>query len=154
MDVVSTLTDEQLAWRAAADQWPIWAILAHIAGSRLYWLATILGEPGAEHTPWPDLPADGWEDDLDHPRSAAELAFALESTYAILDRVLDTWTPERLDERVDRTFRDVVQRHSRASILQRLLTHDAYHVGEVSQLLGAHGVEPIYIWRADDPMLS
>ena len=119
MDVVSTLTGEQLAWRAAADQWPIWAILAHIAGSRLYWLATILGEPGAEHTPWPELPADGWEDDLDHPRSAAELAFALESTYAILDRVLDTWTPERLDERVDRTFRDVVQRHSRASILQR-----------------------------------
>jgi uncharacterized damage-inducible protein DinB len=154
LDVVTTLTDEQLALRAAPDQWPIWAILSHLSGTRLYWLCNVLGEPGAEGTPWPDLPEDGWEDDLDHPRSAQEVAFALESTYAVIDRVLDEWSPEMLDERFDRTIWDTHQRHSRASILQRLLTHDAYHVGEVSQLLGANGIEPIYIWRADDPLLS
>jgi uncharacterized damage-inducible protein DinB len=154
VDVVAGLTDEQLALRAAPDQWPIWAILSHLAGSRLYWLCNVLDEPGAEDTPWPDMPDDGWEDDLDHPRTAAEIVGALESTYAIIDHALDTWTPEMLEERVPRQIWDVRQTHSRVSILQRLLTHDAYHVGEVSQLLGANGIEPIYIWRADDPLLS
>lgn len=153
-ETVAGLREEQLALRAASDQWPIWAILAHLAGSRLYWLCNVLDEPGAEGTPWPDMPDDGWEDDLDHPRTAAELVFALDSTYAIIDRVLDTWTPEMLEERFDRQFRDLRQRHSRASILQRLLTHDAYHIGEVSQTLGAHGIEPVYIWHADDPAWS
>jgi len=154
LDVVADLTDEQLALRPAPDHWPIWAIFGHLAGSRLYWLCKVLGEPGAEHTPWPDLPDDGWEDDLDHPRTAAELVFALESTYAIIDRVLDDWTPEMLGERFDRTIWDTHQRHSRTSVLQRLLTHDAYHIGEVSQTLGANGIEPIYIWRADDQLQS
>jgi len=154
IDVVANLTDDQLALRAAPDQWPIWAILSHLAGSRLYWLCNILKEPGAETTPWPDLPDDGWEDDLDHPRTAQEVVFALGSTYAIIDRILDEWTPEMLEDQVDRTIWETQQRHSRTSILQRLLTHDAYHIGEVSLLLGANGIEPIYIWRADDPMRS
>jgi len=154
LDVVATLTDEQLALRAGPDQWSVWALLAHTAGARLYWLCNVLKEPGAEGTPWPDLPDDGWEDDLDHPRTAGELVFALSSTYAIIDRVLDAWTPEMLEERFDRTIWDTHQRHSRASILQRLLTHDAYHVGEVNQVLGVHGIEGIYIWRADDQLQS
>src|SRR5262245_13536872 len=110
VDVVANLTDEQLALRAAPDQWPVWAILSHLAGSRLYWLCNVLKEPGAEHTPWPDLPEDGWEDDLDHPRTAQEVTFALESTYAVIDRVLDEWTPEMLTERVDRQIWDTFQR--------------------------------------------
>ena len=148
-EVVATLTPEQLALRPSADHWPVWALVGHLAGTRVYWLCTILGEPGAETTGFTDPFDDGWEDHLDHPRSAEELVGALDTTYAIVDGVLDRWTVEDLPKTVARRFRDLVQVHSRTSILQRLLTHDAYHVGEVAQILGQHGIEPPYIWRAD-----
>ena len=77
-EVVAAMTDEQLAIRPSPDRWPIWATVGHTAGVRVYWLCTVLGEPGAEATPWPDAGDDnGWEDDLDHPRTATELVGAL-----------------------------------------------------------------------------
>ena len=78
----------------------------------------------------------------------------LTSTFAVVDRVLDTWTVEMLDEQVDRPIRGILQRHSRGSILQRMFTHDAFHIGEVSQTLGAHGIDAADIWLADDPLHS
>jgi uncharacterized damage-inducible protein DinB len=148
-EIVRTMTDEQLAIRPGPDREPIWATVGHTAGVRPYWLCTVVGEPGAEATPWPDANGDGWEDDLEHPRSAAELVWALDTTFAIVDSVLDRWTPEMLDETIERDHGGKVQVHSRGSILQRLLTHDAYHCGELSQTLGIHGLPQIDLWRPD-----
>jgi uncharacterized damage-inducible protein DinB len=39
------------------------------------------------------------------------------------------------------------QTHTRQSVLMRLLTHDAFHSGEISQILGAHGLPEIDLWR-------
>ena len=103
----------------------------------------------AETTPWPRPDDEGWEDTPDHPRSAAELVMALQTTWSIVDGCLDRWTPETLDEKVERRFNDTVQVHSKGSILQRLLTHDAYHCGELSQTLGIHGLPQIDLWRPD-----
>jgi uncharacterized damage-inducible protein DinB len=149
-DVIGAMTDEQLAIRPDPELWPIWATVGHTAAARVYWLCGIVGEPGAETTPWPD-PIDGlgWEDELDHPRSAAELVIALNTTWAVIDRVLDRWTPEMLGEQVDRLVGEQRQVHSRASILQRLLTHEAYHCGELSQTLGIHDLPQIDLWRPD-----
>jgi uncharacterized damage-inducible protein DinB len=149
VEVIGTLTPEQLALRPSADHWPIWGLVGHMAGSRAYWLCDILGEPGIESTPFADAEV-GWEDEPDRPRSAEELVGALESTYAIIDGVLDRWTVEDLARVVERPFAGVVQLHSRSSILQRLLTHDAYHVGEIGQLLGTSDLEAPYIWRPID----
>jgi uncharacterized damage-inducible protein DinB len=149
-EVVGAMTEEQLAIRPAPDLWPIWATVGHNAGGRVYWLCRVLGEPGAERTPWPDPTDDsGWEDDLDHPRNAAELVTALDSTWAIIDRLLDRWTPDMLGEEFERFYGEQRQVHSRASILQRLLTHDAYHCGELSQTLGIHDLPQIDLWRPD-----
>jgi len=149
-DIVGSMSDEQLAIRPAPDGWPIWATVGHTAGTRTYWLCGVIGEPGAETTPFTDpLSGVGWEDDLDHPRSAAELVMALDSTWAIIDRLLDRWTPEMLEETVERSYGDQRQVHSRASILQRILTHEAYHCGELSQTLGIHGLPQIDLWRPD-----
>jgi uncharacterized damage-inducible protein DinB len=147
-EVVATLSDQQLAIKASADYWPIWAIVGHTAGTRVYWLCTILGEAGAKATPWPDPTSEGWEDDPARPRGATELVGALDSTFAIVDRCLDTWTPEMMGDEVERFYGDERQVHSRASILQRLLTHDAYHVGEISLALGARDLPTPYLWRA------
>jgi uncharacterized damage-inducible protein DinB len=148
-EVVGAMTDEQLAIRPARDLWPIWATVGHDAAARVYWLCTVVGEPGAETTPWPDPTGDGWEDDLDHARSAAELVTALDTTWAIVDGCLGRWTHEMLGEDVERFYGGQRQVHSRASILQRLLTHDAYHCGELSQTLGIHGLPQIDLWRPD-----
>lgn len=144
---VRDLTDEQLAISAGPDHAPIWALAAHAAGTRTYWLCGVLGEPGAETTPFPDPFAElGWEDDLDHPRSAAELVVALETTSAIIERCLDTWTTDMLEVEFERVMGDVRQLHTRRSILLRMISHDAFHSGEISQVLGAHGLPAIDLW--------
>jgi len=149
-EVVGAMSDDQLAIRPAPDGSPIWATVGHTAGVRVYWLCGVVGEPGAETTPFTDpLNGEGWEDDLDHPRGADELVVALTSTWAIVDRCLDRWTPAMLEETVERVYGDQRQVHSRASILQRLLTHEAYHCGELSQTLGIHGLPQIDLWRQD-----
>jgi uncharacterized damage-inducible protein DinB len=148
-EIVGAMTDDQLAIRPAPERWPIWATVGHTAGARVYWLCAVLGEPGAEATPFDPTSDLGWEDDLDQPRNAAELVMALDTTWAIIDRSLDRWTPEMLGEEVERVYADQRQVHSRASILQRLLTHEAYHCGELSETLGSHGLRQIDLWRPD-----
>ena len=149
-EIVGSMTNEQLAIRPAPDLWPIWATVGHTAAARVYWLCGIVGQPGAETTPFPEpLTGEGWEDDLDHPRSGRELVTALDTTWEIVDRCLDRWTPATLAETVERVFGDQRQLHSRSSILHRLITHEAYHCGELSQTLGIHGLPQIDLWRPD-----
>jgi uncharacterized damage-inducible protein DinB len=149
-EVVGGLTDEQLAIRHGPQDWPIWAIVGHTAGARAYWLCGVLAEPGVETTPFPNpLDGDGWEDDLSHPRSVEELVWAMNSTGAIIERVLDTWTPDRLDDTVERMYGSTRQVHPRGSILQRLLSHDAWHAAQLSDTLALHGLPGIDLWRAD-----
>ena len=143
------MTDAQLAIRPSADLWPIWATVGHTAGARVYWVCHVVGEPGAETTPFAAGSDIGWEDDLDHPRSADELAAALDSTFRLLEGCLDRRTPAILAETVDREYDGTTQVHTRGSILQRLFSHDAYHCGELSQTLGIHGLPQIDLWRPD-----
>ena len=147
-DVVAAMTDEGLAIRPAPDLLPIWATVGHTAAMRVYWLCEVVGEPGADTTPFTDGVAD-WADDLDHPRSADELVEALDSTFRIVESCLDRWAPEMLDDEIQRDYAGTRQMHTRASILQRLLTHEAYHSGELSQTLGINGLTQIDLWRTD-----
>ena len=147
VEAVRGLARDQLAISAGPDHAPIWASAAHCAGVRVYWLCGVLGEPGAETTPFPDPFAElGWEDEPDHPRSAAELVVALGTTGAIIDHCLDAWTTDLLEVEFERRLGDVRQVHTRRSILLRLLSHDAFHSGEISQLLGANGLPAIDLW--------
>ena len=149
-EVVGRMTDEQLAIRPSAERWPIWATVGHTVSARVYWLCGIGGEPGADRTPWPDpIHDEGWEDDLERPRKASELVAAIDSTWRIVEGCLDRWTPGILDEEVERVLGETRQIHSRSSILQRLLTHEAYHCGELSQTLGIAGLPQIDLWRPD-----
>jgi uncharacterized damage-inducible protein DinB len=128
---------------------PVWAIVGHIAAVRVYWICDVIGEPGAETTPFADPGGPGWEDDEDKPRDAAELVYALDTTWRIVERCLDRWTPEMLGETFERTRDGKRQAHSRTSILQRLFSHDAYHCGELSQTLGVSGFTQVDLWGPD-----
>ena len=148
-DGVADLTAGELALRAGPEHGAIWQLAAHLAGARTYWVCGVFKRPGAEATPFPEpLHPFGWEDDPDHPRSGAELRWALDSTWAIIRDCLDDWTIDDLDRTESRMTRDgTVQPMSRGSMLNRLLSHDAFPAGEVSQLLGRHGLPPIDLWR-------
>ena len=147
VEAVRSLTTEQLAHRAFPGYMPIWGITAHLAGARGYWLCGILGEPGETLAPlFPD-PASGvgWEDAEDHPRSAEELAWALEATWKIVEGCLGRWTPETMNEEFSRGEWEA-RTHTRQSVIMRLLSHDAYHGGEISIGLGQQGLPAINFW--------
>ena len=147
VEAVRGLSAEQLALRAGPRHDPIWALVAHMAGTRTYWFCGIFGEPGADATPFTDPSTGmGWEDEPDHPRSAEELVWALESTWAVVAGCLERWTVGSLGETAVRRNGDRVQVHTRASVLNRAFSHEAYHVGEICQVLGVNGLDAIDIW--------
>ena len=143
------LSDEDARLRVeGGDHWPIWAIGAHVAGARAYWLCMNLGEPGIETTTFFIDPTthEGWEDDLSKPRSGAEVADALEASWAIVASCLERWTPEMLSEAMPvETPRGLVH-HTRQSVLLRLINHDAYHAGEIALIEGSHRRPQLDLW--------
>ncbi len=141
------MSDEQLSLRASAESWPVWAIVAHIAGTRMYWLCSVCGLPGIESTPFTDPASEGWEDRLDVPRGADELLEAVRSSWAIVDSCLTGWTPEMLPVAFELTRNGEVQHHTRHSVLTRLVMHDSFHAGEVSLLLGLNGLPSLDPWE-------
>jgi uncharacterized damage-inducible protein DinB len=144
---VPKLGPQELELRASPDGWPIWAMVSHIAIARVYWLCVVLMEPGAETTPFRDPGGEGWEDRLDVPRSSGDLMFAVESSWQIVESCLARWTPEMLGETFTRERAGEIERHTRSSVLTRLVMHDSFHCGEVSSLLGAHGLESMDPWE-------
>jgi uncharacterized damage-inducible protein DinB len=146
IDAIGELSPEQLALKPAAGLWPIWATTAHLAGARVYWLCGILKEPGAERTPFVNLSGEGCEDDLTHPRGPSELTSALESSWTIVQGCLERWTPEMLEAEFRREVDRNTQIHTRQSVVMRLITHDGYHCGEISQTLGMHGLRELDLW--------
>ena len=152
VEALRTMSADELSLRASSNDpssstsWPIWAIAAHTAGVRVFWLCTIRAGPGANETPFADPSEGGWEDDLDRPRSAAELVTAWTTTWAVVERALDLWTPDALDVSVATGPDDAARHFTRRSLLLRLVTHEAYHVGEIALIQGIHGRRSIDLW--------
>ena len=149
-----SMTAEDLALEDGTRHWPIWAIAAHTVGARVFWLCHVLGEPGAEGTPFVDPTGLGWEDDLEVVRSGDEVAGAWESTWDVVQGCLDRWTPDSLGLTVRREGRKGVEEHSRQSILLRLITHEAYHGGEIALIEGIHGRTQLDLWPARDWLIE
>src|SRR5579862_371101 len=126
--------------------WPIWAVAGHTVGARVYWLCHVLGELGAETTPFTDPSGFGWEDELSVVRTADEVACAYASTWRVVEGCLDRWTPAMLADEVRRGS----QVHTRQSLLLRLINHEAYHAGEIGVTLSSNGRAPIDLWPAAD----
>lgn len=146
IDALGPLSAEQLALPIGSPTWPIWASASHLAGTRVFWLCHVFKEPGAETTPFNDPSGFGWEDDLAHPRSADELVHALRSSWKLVERSLETWTPESLSQTALRARGDVVRSHTRQSVLMRMITHDSFHSGEISLALGSNGLGSLEPW--------
>ena len=146
-DVIATLTPEQLAIQPSPERWPLWASIGHLACQRVFWLCDFAGEPGADTTRFTnavyDCPGD---DDLEHVLSASDLVDALDSTFRIVEACLDRWTLEMLDEVLTRPEWDDSWVHTRGAVIQRVFSHDIYHVAELNEALGAAGLPQVDLW--------
>ncbi len=143
------LTPEQVALRTAPHQWAVWQLAAHIAGTRAYWFHDVLGQGETaardmfrvERSTVPGVSLDdaGWEDDESRPRTAAELVDGLERSWNLVDECLRRWGLEDLDVTVEGKSRTL----RRAWVVYHVMEHDIHHGGEISQILGSHGLAPL-----------
>lgn len=146
-DAVADLTAHQLGITPGPGRWPLWATLGHVACQRVFWLCDFAGVAGKESTPFQNAayncPGD---DDLDNVLGPAELADALGSTFGIVERCLDTWSFESLEEKIVRPDFGPDWVHTRGAIIQRVFAHDMYHAGQVVQTLGMAGLQKPNLW--------
>jgi uncharacterized damage-inducible protein DinB len=150
LTAIRGLTPEQLALRPAPRLWAVWQLAGHVAGSRAYWFHDVLGEgePAIRDmfrvtsTTVPGLPIEdaGWEDDEDHPRGPDEVVEGFELTWAMIDDCLQRWTPDDLAVEFSRQRRTGTQTFSRQWVIWHLIEHDLHHGGEISLILGSHGL--------------
>lgn len=144
------LSAEQVASRPGPGMWAVWQLASHMAGSRAYWFHDVLGEGDpatrdmfrVESSTVPDLPLEdaGWEDDEDHPREASDLVRGLEETWAMIDGSLRRWTPDDLTVEFSRERPSGTETFTRAWVIWHLMEHDLHHGGEISLILGSHGI--------------
>lgn len=146
-DVVTHMTDEQLAIQPSPERWPLWATIGHAACQRVFWLCDFAGEPGADTTPFTDAghncPGD---DDLENVLSADALGAALDTTFRIVEGCLDRWTLDMLDEEICRDDFGPGWVHTRGAVIQRVFAHDISHAAELNEALGIAGLRQIDFW--------
>jgi hypothetical protein len=144
--VVGDMTPDQLAIEPTSDRWPLWATIGHLACQRVFWLCVFGGAPGAETTPFPDsgnmCPGD---DDLEHVFGPGDLVDALDSTFAIVQGCLDTWTLDDLQEVISHPGDD--RRHTRGWVLERVFAHDVSHITELNETLSREGLPQVDLWE-------
>ena len=145
--VIEGLTDEQLLLQPTPHRWPIWATVGHLACQRVFWLCDFAGEPGSETTPFTnaafDCPGD---DDLVNVLNGSQLVAALDSTFAIIERLLDIWTADALDEVLRRPEWDDSPVMTRGTLVQRTYAHDVWHCAELNETLSRNDLRLIDIW--------
>lgn len=147
---IGELTADQVGLRTAPEMWTIWQLAGHVAGSRSYWFQDVLGEgdPALRErfrmttTTVPGLALEdaGWEDDENLPRTPAELVDALGRTWGMIENCLSRWSPDDLAIRFSRPRPSGSQTFTRAWVIWHVMEHDVHHAGEISQILGAHGL--------------
>lgn len=145
---VTGLGSNDLARSAGPGRWPLWAVLGHAACQRVFWLCDFAGEAGAETTPFTSA---AWscpgDEDLDTVLDAEDLIAALDSTFAIVERVLDTWTLDSLSAVIDRSDWGPGWTHTRGFVVERVHAHDVWHAAEVNEILAAGGLGIIDPWE-------
>src|SRR5215211_7141799 len=146
-DVVARLSAAQLALQPSPERWPLWASVGHLACQRVFWLCDFAGEPGAETTRFTDAGHDcPGDDDLVNVLSPDALVEALDSTFRIVENVLDRWTLGMLDEVITRDDFGRGWVHTRGWVLQRVFAHDIHHSAEPNETLARERLPVVDFW--------
>ena len=112
--------------RLRPDLRSVGEIAEHIAYGRALWLKNIQAESAADLKP-----LLAWDDPNDPPRTAAEVLAGLDASWARLSAYLmrGSAADEYSEEDGERLY-----------IIWGMIDHDLPHGGEISLILGAHGL--------------
>jgi len=138
---LAPLSVEQLATTAPAPHLRTVGLIArHVVGARARWLRHTLGEGGED---FEDLGA--WDDDDQPERSGAELVEGLRRTGDVIAAGLARWTAKDLETNFPNTSPEPgePEAFSRQWVIWHLIEHDLHHGGEISLILGMHGLAGI-----------
>ena len=137
VEAIAPLTLEQLALRSSPQNWSVGMLVAHIVATRVWWFHTRMGEGSADLAP-----LELWDQNEEPLRPAAELVTGLERTWHMIQDALARWTPADLEQIFPPHGEGTVAR-SRQYIIWHVLEHDIHHGGELSSILGAHGLAAV-----------
>ncbi len=136
VSAITPLSSEQVAL-SLSHHWPIGRIAAHIIAARVWWLCSRAGE-GSDKL----APLEHWDAAGAPVRSASELVMGLEKTWEVIADVLACWTPANLEQVLPAHQDDPTER-TRQWIVYHVLEHDIFHGGEISCILGSHGLAAV-----------
>jgi uncharacterized damage-inducible protein DinB len=137
---IAPLTAEQFALRSSPHNWSVGMIATHIISVRVGWFHRWMGAGDAE------LAALGeWDEEGQPVRSASELVTGLERTWQMIQDALAHWTHTDLAQTFQSPYPggENRPRRSRQWIIWHVLEHDIHHGGELSSILGAHGLAAV-----------
>ncbi len=142
---IAPLTSEQLALRSSPRNWSVGMIATHIVATRVWWFHTRMGEGSTDLASlelWDFAICEQGEDPL---HAAAELVAGLERTWQMIQNALAHLTPADLEQTIPGRSWDGGERpaRSRQWIIWHVLEHDIHHGGEISCILGAHGLAAV-----------
>jgi uncharacterized damage-inducible protein DinB len=136
---IEPLSDEQLVLAPGEGLWSIRMLACHIVASRAWWFNEWMGEGDDELRRL--IPMD---DDSDVTKPDAEtICAALDKSWSDIRSCLARWTEADLRAQFQRPARNA--RHGRPwrdrrYIIWHVAEHDVHHGGEISLILGMHGL--------------
>jgi uncharacterized damage-inducible protein DinB len=130
------LTPDQLALGAAPGLRTIHDTTAHIIGARARWFHVLLGEGGDEFAA-----LGTWDRPGQPSRSAAELVGALEATWQGMQAAITRWTTDEWAQTYPGEPPGEPASLTRQWVIWHLIEHDLHHGGEISLMLGMHGLK-------------
>lgn len=134
-ECIAPLTAEQLRFQPAPHMWPVGQLAQHIIGVRAGWFSGTLQDPDAAMEAYME-----WGQRDSPTRSGAELARGLDDTWAFIEARLHRWTPAECAATFPDEWDGQVQYVSRSWVIYHVLEHDLHHGGEISLILGMHGL--------------
>jgi uncharacterized damage-inducible protein DinB len=152
-EALATLSDQQLALRAAPGLRSIGETALHIVGCRQYWFTGFLREDGGEalrpYARWNEValgaPYGTWDalaQALGAPApTARELAQGADRTWRFMTECLARWGSTDLQQTFPDEEEGKLIEVSRAWVVWHVLEHDLHHGGEISLILGMHGIQ-------------
>ena len=133
---IAPLTDEQLTLRAAPHLRSIGENMLHIIAVRARWFHSLMGEGGDDFAA-----LMVWDRKESPARSAAELVSGLKQSMQQIQDLLGRWTLADLEFVFKGTDpHDGDYALTRQWVIWHVIEHDLHHGGEVSLMLGMHGL--------------
>ncbi len=142
IEAIRPLSAEQLAALRVGDGLrSAGMIAAHIVAARVRWLRQVLGEGDEDLDRWAN-----WDRKGAPIPGGEELAHALEESWGPLRAGLERWTPADYEQpftSIEDDGQEVTD--TRGWVVWHLIEHDLHHGGELSLLLGSHGLPGVEI---------